>query len=337
MFLVANAFYLTADITGIKEFNRDLYVFTEDKTFFLSKADPSNALLKISDRGCTSHNSIVDTGIGLTWQGKDNIYWADFNIQAEDGDFAVPLADGIAEKIKGIAQGQRDNSVGVLYKERYYLSYTSSGSVNNNTIVWATHTLPLVLSRQLRTAGWSTVNWASNYFSVFAPNALGEHLYTADDSNKYIQEHDVFGVTDFLNFTDFGTSTGQNIVTKLNSKRFPPQDIPANSVYSSISMGTNTTGVTFVAGLDINEGTFQRSATLVIGTGIGATGTDLYGSAVYGTATYGSSDKKFRHKHTRFPRGTKGRNAQLQLSTSNSGDTDIMIMTLKYRPEPVLH
>lgn len=337
MFLVANAFYLTADITGIKEFNRDLYIFTEEKTFFLAKADPSNALLKISDRGCTSHNSIVDTGVGLAWQGKDNVYWADFNTQAEDGDFAVPIADGIANRIKGIAQGQRDNSVGVLYKERYYLSYTSSGSSNNNTIMWATHTLPLILNNQLRTAGWSTVNWAANYFGVFAPNALDEHLYTADNDNKYIQEHDVFGVADFLSFTDFGNTTSQNIVTKLFSKRLHPQDIPANSVYSSISMGTNTSAVTFVAGLDLNEGAFQKSATLTIGTASEAAGTALYGSAVYGTAVYGESNKKFRHIHTRFPRGTKGRNAQLQLSTANSGDTDIMIMTLKYRPEPVLH
>ncbi len=337
MFLVANAFYLAADITGIKEFNRDLYVFTEEKTFFLANADPSNSLLKISDRGCTSHNSIVDTGVGLAWQGKDNVYWADFNTQAEDGDFAVPIADGIAKRIKGIAQGQRDNSVGILYKERYYLSYTSSGSVNNNTIVWATYTLPLILAGQLRTAGWTTVNWAANYFNVFAPNALSEHLYTADNDNKYIQEHDIFGVADFLNFTDFGTSTDQDIATKLNSKRFHPQDIPANSVYSSISIGADTSGVTFIAGLDINEGTFQKSATLVIGTPTAAAGTALYGEAVYGTDVYGASNKKFRHIHTRFPRGTKGRNAQLQLSTSASGDTDIMIMTLKYRPEPVLH
>ena len=337
MFLVANAFYLSEDITGIKEFNRDLYIYTVEKTFFLANADPSNSLLKISDRGCTSHNSIVDIGTGLVWQGKDNVYWADFNTQSEDGDFAVPIADGITKRIKGIAQNQRDNSVGVLYKERYYLSYTSTGSVNDNTIAWATHTLPLILAGQLRTAGWGTVTWAANYFNVFAPNALGEHLYTADDDNKYIQEHDVFGVADFLNFTDFGTSTSQNIVTKLNSKRFHPQDIPANSVYSSITIGTETTGVTFVAGLDINEGTFQKSATLVIGTGSVAAGTALYGSAVHGTDVYGASDKKFRQVHTRFPRGTKGRNAQLQLSTSNSGDTDIMIMILKYRPEPVLH
>jgi len=337
MFLVTSAFYLSADITGIKEFNRDLYIFTEKKTFFLENADPSNDLLKISDRGCTSHNSIVDIGTGLVWQGKDNVYWADFNTQSEDGDFAIPIADGIAKRIKGIAQNQRSNSVGVLYKERYYLSYTSTGSVNNNTIAWATHTLFLILNRQRRTAGWSTVNWSANYFNVFAPNVLGEHLYTADNDNKYIQEHDVFGVVDFLNFTDFGNTTSQNIITKLNSKRFHPQDIPANSIYSSISIGTETTGVTFVAGLDINEGTFQKAATLVIGAGSIPAGTALYGSAVYGTDTYGSSDKKFRHIHTRFPRGTKGRNAQLQLSTSNSGDTDIMIMTLKYRPEPVLH
>lgn len=337
MFLVTSAFYLSEDITGIIEFNRDLYVYTVEKTFFLANADPSNALLKISDRGCTSHNSIVDIGTGLVWQGKDNVYWADFNTQAEDGDFAVPIADGIAKRIKGIAQGQRDNSVGVLYRERYYLSYTSSGSSNNNTIVWATHTLPLILSNQLRTAGWGTVTWAANYFNVFAPNALGEHLYTADNDNKYIQEHDVFGVADFLNFTDFGTSTSQNIVTKLFSKRFHPQDIPASSIYSSISIGADTSGVTFVAGLDLNEGTFQKAATLVIGTASEAAGTALYGEGVYGTDTYGESNKMFRHVHTRFPRGTKGRNAQLQLSTSASGDTDIMIMTLKYRPEPVLH
>lgn len=337
MFLITNAFYISSDITAIKEFNRDLYIWTERQTFFLKNADPSNALLKISDRGCTSHNSVVDIGTGLVWQGKDNIYWADFNTQAEDGDFAVPIADGIAKRIKGIAQGQRDNSVGVLYNERYYLSYTSPGSVNNNTIVWATHTLNLILSRQSRTAGWSTVTWSANYFNVFAPNVLGEHLYTADNTNKYIQEHDVFGVVDYLNFTDFGNTAGQNIVTKLNSKRFHPQDVPANSIYSSITIGAETTAATFVAGLDINEGTFQKSATLVVGAGTVAAGTALYGSAVYGTDTYGASDKKFRHIHTRFPRGTKGRNAQLQLSTSNSGDTDIMIMTLKYRPEPVLH
>ena len=337
MFLVQNAFYLSEDIKGIKEFNRDLYVFTEKKVFRLVNADPSNALLKVSDRGSTSHNSIVDIGTGLVWQGKDNIFWADFNIQAEEGDFGIPIADGISKRIKNIAQAQRDNSTGILYRERYYLSYTSPGAVNNHTIVWATHTLDSILSNQSRTAGWSTLTWSANDFSVFAPNLLGEHLYTADNDNKYIMEHDVFGIVDYLNFTDFGTGTGQNIVTKLNSKRFHPQDIPANSIYSSITIGAETSGVTFVAGLDINEGTFQKSATLVLGTGGAAEAGAVYGTGLYGTGVYGASNKQFHQQHTRFPRGTKGRNAQLQLSTSSSGDTDIMIMTLKYRPEPILH
>ena len=340
MFLAINFFYLPDEIKGIKEFNRDLYIFTEKQIFFLKEADPSNALLKISDRGCTSHNSIVDVGDGLVWQAKDGIFWADFNIRAIDGDYPIPIAEGLSSEFRSIAASQRANSVAILYRERYYISYTSTSSANNKTLCWHINKLPFIISGKLKTAGWTEMDWGVNYFDVFAPNSLAEHLYTADDANLYIQEHDVFGTVDYLNFTDFGAGTSQDIVTAITSRRLFMQDLASNTIYSSIALATKTTNATFTASLNLQraDGTsFDKAKTIVAATGTLATGTALYGSAVYGTDVYGANVKALRQNHARWPIGSKGRNAQLSLTSNAGNDTDVLLITLKHREEPITY
>ncbi len=340
MFLAANFFYLPAEIKGIAQFNRDLYVFTENQVHFLLETDPANALLKIADRGCTSHNSIVDIGNGLVWQAKDGIFWADFNIRALDGDFPIPIGDGVSSETRNIAASQRANSVAVLYNERYYISYTASGSFNNKTLIWHINKLPLVISGKLNTAGWTDNNWAANYFDVFSPNSLDEHLYTADATNKYIQEHDVFGNVDFLNFTDFNASTSQDIPTAITTRRMFMQDLASNTIHSSIALVTKTSNATFIASLNIQKAdgsSFDKAKTLVPATGTLATGAALYGSAVYGTDVYGANAKALHQNHVRWPNGSKGRNAQLTLTSNAGNDTDILLITLKHREEPITY
>lgn len=333
MFFAFNAFYATGEIRGIAYFNKNIYVFTREAMWFLLDADPvNNEFLKIADRGCSSHHSIVDIGRGLVFQGVDNIYFFDHNTQNRDGDFPIPIADGLSNRIDKISAARQPNSAGALYNGLYIMSYTASGSTNNATIVWQTRTLPTVLSGQ--TAGWTRYSWAANHLQAFAG-----FLYTADATNKYIQEHGVSGVYDRYTRADYAASTDRKISTIIKSKLFHFDHPWTEEHFSSITAVGESSGVSMPVALQLNNGTYSRGTTLVLGTFVEPALNSLFGSATFqtgspasgGDGVFATSNYGFKGDYARFKTGAKGRNAQLIITADNSADTKIIGLSLHHK------
>lgn len=339
MFFAANAFYATEDITGLAYFNRNMYAFTKDAMWFLLDSDPvTNDWLKIAEKGCTSHHSIVDIGRGLVFQGRDNIYFFDHNTQNRDGDFPIPIADGLSKRILDINTNRKANSAAAMHDNRYHLSYTASGSVNNATIVWQTQTLPIVL--QGKTAGWSQYSWSANHMQSF-----NEFLYTADATNKYIQEHGVFGVYDQWTKAEFDAQRNRPISTTLTTKRFHFDHPWTDKHFSSITAVGESSGVTMPVTLSLNNNEFLKGTSLVLGTFIEPIATSAFGVGTFwtlpvdvptgGDAYFATDNFTFRSAYARFETGAVGKNAQLTVNAENSADTKLIGLTLHHKEAPL--
>jgi hypothetical protein len=199
-FPALNFVYLQSEYMQAIPFNRNLYIFCKRHTYVVPDGDfdkyPEPAL--ICEKGTSSARSVVDVGSGIVFQGMDNIYFVDFNTQAEDGDFPIPIGEPIKDRVRSVAFSATDyrvNSCACLHKSRYYLSMsTDSGTVNNSTFVWDV-TVGLRLLKSGRYGAWSKVDWAANDMQSYNGT-----LYTADNTNKYIMEHEFSGVKDCKNF-----------------------------------------------------------------------------------------------------------------------------------------
>jgi hypothetical protein len=264
VFPAFNYFYLQQAGTGITIFNRNLYVFTESSCYVLPNADPeqSNELLKVSDVGTVSHKSLVDVGLGLCWVDARNVYFANFNDQAEDGDFAIPIGRPIEDKIEGIGSTRRSYIVAGLWKDRYYLSFTDSTRVgmpyNTKTFVWDVRTGVANIASG-RYGGWSEIDWAFDDFVVYSGN-----WYFLDVNRKYIYEHGYAVSTtakDCVSYADTGTTipiiirTGLIVLESPLSRKKPH----AIAVYGESS------GTTLTADFEMNYNAFKTTATLVLG------------------------------------------------------------------------
>ena len=251
-----------------------MYVFTNEHVYILPGGDPSGDLVKICDRGCSSHQSIQDVGNGICWQGTDNVYWADFNIRAVDGDYPIPVGEPIKDQIQRIATTRRGNSRSVYYKNKYFLCFTDKGStVNNKTLVWNVE-VGIPLLRKEFYGGWSSVDWSGNDVSV-----LNDTLYHADNTGKYIYQHDVVGVDDI---TDEVPATA-SITAELATKTFHFGHEISEKIVRSISLIGESSGTTWAGTVLVDNASYSRSFSLDFGSGtadadeVGEYGTDTYG------------------------------------------------------------
>jgi len=75
-FPALNYVYFPAEITGIAEFDKKLYVWTRTQTFVFPEGQlgSSSEAFKLCEKGCSSHRSIQDVGHGLVWQGDNNVF-----------------------------------------------------------------------------------------------------------------------------------------------------------------------------------------------------------------------------------------------------------------------
>lgn len=334
MFQTLSVFYLPDEITAIARFSaggitNHLYVWTKDSMHFLQNADPINFdLLKISDRGCISHDAVADIGTGLVFPGKDNIYFFDGNIQSENGDYAVPIANGIKSKVEKIAKARWGNTTATLFRNWYIMSYTATGSVNSNTIALATHTIPETL-RQAGgndTNGWTRLNWVGNHLQLF--NGI---LYHAGNAEKYIYEHgQSTGFQDFLTFDNFD-DTPTDIPASITTKLYHMKDPFAEKIFKSLSLIGQSDSSTYQATVQINNNEFSRGVTLVLANDATVTAGGVFGSAIFGTAVFGEDNTGFRSVHVKIGKGARGKNAQLLFTSQASLNTKIIGIEISYR------
>jgi hypothetical protein len=334
LFPALNYAYLPRDIKGIRAFNEDLYIFTTEQIYVVPKADIETypEPLKVADKGCTCFASVIDVGNGLVWQGEDCVYWADFNMQSfKDGDFPIPIGEPIEDKIQDIPILQRVKSTACLYNNRYYISFVGPGqTINSRTLVWDVRKGADLIKQGLMGA-WTSLDWSANWLV----NSDGT-LYSADNTNKYIMEHDWAGVVDYLNKTNYDATTSSNITTELKTKRLHFQNEWAEKIIRSLSLVAETSGISYNATLSLNYRDHERTQTFTLGSGTPTYATDwlIWGQGNWGSFNWGASTYQIYSDHKGFGAGAKGRNAQLTISSNNSKDTNLTFLKLYYKTLP---
>lgn len=135
---------LPAPITGIgiagvttdQDAQSPLLFFTATKTF-LCMGDPFSAtedaeLVEISSRvGCVGHDSIVNTPFGTIFASLDSVYMI-----PTGGGYPEDIGWPIADQIRSIPPGQRQQIVGQFHKQFYKLALPPKGGARNTTQWW---------------------------------------------------------------------------------------------------------------------------------------------------------------------------------------------------------
>ena len=334
MFPALNFIYFPHALAGPVLFNKFIYWFTEKQIWITTDLDdPAGSTKKIADIGCDSFDSIVDVGNGLVWQFDGNIYWANFNsFNPVTGELPWPIGDPIRDKIKAIPTARRLNSSACLYKDRYYLSYTgTSQTVNTATVVWdVKHGSRLITSYDF--GAWSSVDWAGNDLQTFDGT-----LFSLDNTNKYIMEHEFAGVADFHSKTGFDASTSFNINTQLSTGVLHFGHEWRQKLVNSLSIVAETTAITLDTTLSFDAGSFERTKQFTLGSGTFAVDSTwlIWGQGTWDNFKWGSETFAFHSDHKKYGKGGKGRNAQLTLESTDSQDTVLIALKLYFKLLPI--
>lgn len=330
--------YFPDPLTGPMPFRRDLYWFTEKQIYVTPNADPvtNPEPKKICDIGCDSYDSIVDVGNGLVWQYEGNIYWANFNdFNPVTGDLPWPIGEPIRDKITAIPSAQVANTTAEFHNNRAYISFTGTNqTANTSTIVWdVKHGTRLL--RQGLAGAWSSLSWAANDLKSWKGT-----LYSLDNTNKYIMEHDFAGVADFLNKTDFDGSTSQNIAVQLITGDIHFGHEWADKIIGSLSLLVQSVGVTYNITFAFEGTSFQRTKQFILGTGtvsqdatwlIWGQGTwDNFNWAGAGSTSSGT----LQSDHQKILKGGKGKYARLTVESSDSGTSQVVLAKIYYKILP---
>ena len=332
-FDAANFIYFPDALAGPVIFNKLVYWFTEKQVFVTTDLDdPAGSTKKVCDIGCDSFDSIVDVGNGLVWQFDGNIYWANFNLyNPVTGDLPWSIGDPIRNKIRDIPVLYRSNSTGCLYKDRYYLSITGPGqTVNTATIFWDVKHGTRLLT-QGKYGAWSSVDWKANDIQTFDGT-----LYTLDNTNKYIMEHDFSGVADYHSKTEYAAATSYNISTQLNTGILHFGHEWSQKLVNSLSIVCKSTAVTFNTTVSLDGGDFKRTKSFTLGSGTFAEDATwlIWGQGTWGNFNWGSTSFGFQSDHKKYGKGGKCRNAKLTLESTNSRDTNLIGFKLYFKILP---
>ena len=338
IFPALNYAYFPDELVGPKIFKENIYWFTTKQIYVTPNGDIDTYPypLKICDRGTTSYESIVDVGNGLCFQGENNVYWVDFNTHSlKDGDYPIPIGEPIQDKIVNIPKTYRTNSAGCFYKDKYFLSYTGPNQTGNTaTLVWNVEIGTRLLQKGLF-GGWSSLDWAGNYLQNFE----GE-LYSADNTNKYVMQHDASGAVDYYTEDGFAASSGQNITTELKTKVLHFGHEWAEKIFSSISLAIETSGVTYNVSLVLNKGIraseYVRTKSFELGSTTLATDSNwlIWGQGTWDNFNWAISSYGFYAQHHKMGQGAKGKNAQVSIVSDNSQDTNLVLIKIFYKSLP---
>lgn len=338
LFPALNHIYFPDNLIGPIPFKENLYWFTEKETYVTPNGDIDTypEPLKICNKGATSYRSIIDVGNGLVFQGEDNIYWVDFNTHSlKDGDFPIAIGEAIKDKIEDIPVNSRANTVACLHRDKYIICFTSSSSTSNDTtFAWSVKPGTRQLHKGL-SGGWNYLDWKANDVQDF--EGL---LYSADAGNKYIMEHDFAAAAgvDYYNKTEYDATTSHSIATKFATGRLHLGHEWSEKIISSLSVATETSGITYTATFDFDNNSFQKSTDLALGTSTAVSGEAAarYGTAIYGTSTYAANPFRLRSTHKKIPTGSKTKNILLSLDSANSQDTALFLVKIYYKilPQP---
>lgn len=125
--------YLKGNGKGGMEFNRKIYIFTDEAVY--QKESISGPAYLISLVGCIDGRSIQNVGQGICWAGIDSVYFADFVQQyGSKGDFPKDIGHPIQADYFRISTTKPIASV--FFERRYYLTFYQSSQSTRKTYVW---------------------------------------------------------------------------------------------------------------------------------------------------------------------------------------------------------
>jgi hypothetical protein len=252
------------------------------------------------------------------------------------GDLPWPIGDPISDKIGGIPSGYETNSVACLYKNRYYLSYTGANqTANSGTLVWDVKHGSRLL-RQGLTGAWTTMDWAANDMQAWEGT-----LYTLDNANKYIMEHDFSGADDYYSKTGYDAATKYSISNEISTGILYFGQEWAEKLVNSLSIIARSTGTTVNAAVSFNDGEFSRTKLFTLGTGSYTAdptglvwGEGTWGDFNWASVGLGGSTGDYQSDHKKLGKGGKGRNCQLTLTSADTQDTRTIVVKLYYKVLP---
>jgi hypothetical protein len=185
---------------------------------------------------------------------------------------------------------------------------------------------------QGQTGGWTSLNWSANDLQSFDGG-----LYSADNTNKYIMEHDFAGSADFINKTEYDASTSYNINTQLATGDIHFGHEWSEKLVNSLSLIAESSGITMETTVSFNDNEFERTKQFILGSGTVAIDSTwlIWGQGTWGNFNWGSSSFGFQSGHKKIAKGGKGRNAKLTLESIDSKDTNLIALKLYHKILPI--
>jgi hypothetical protein len=259
LFPALNFFYLQEKAIGLVVFNRTTYILSESAVYAVPNSDfASQVPVKVSEKGCISSRTVKNVTTGICWLSNDNAYWANFNVSAEDGDYAIPIGTPLQDEITSMNPNAWSTATGGFFNEKYYLTLPAWGSAGAYS-VWCWNMRPAMrMLKQGRWGGWTSMGWYASDIQGFE-----DILYTLDPVKKsdgyyYIYTHDASGASGVLNdypeyaagdYTASAVPVGCVIETGLT---LLPIDVYETVLYRTTII-TETTGGTFTITAKLNK------------------------------------------------------------------------------------
>jgi len=251
------------EITGILPLLDNLVIYKKNSIWMLSGDNNLNFFLTpvIHNVGCTSPKTLVSYGHLHYFLHRTGVHI--FN-----GTRVEKISGKVDHETVNIPYSYLENAVGIVHKEKYWLSYTSVGEAQNKRII--------VFDTRAGFGGWVLFTGINaRCFALLNGGGDQGELYCGDSTNGYVWE------------LDSGTSDGGNsIATKFKSKNFNMGHpiLFKNAIYAHI------TGENSNASVDVSiigdHGTNSSMLTFAMS----GDGSSLFGTAIFETDLFSSED-----------------------------------------------
>lgn len=139
-------------ITGLATVGPYVVVAKDRKIFVIYDLD-TLANRRISDGvGCAANRSMVETPRGLFFLSLDQ------GVQVTDGSTVKRVSENVSPTIDAVQTSLRAEAAGAFFNNRYFLSFSTAGSVNNRT-----------LELDLQTNAWTLHDLAGQQWAPWRP------------------------------------------------------------------------------------------------------------------------------------------------------------------------
>lgn len=264
-------------ITGILPIGDNLVVYKNNSIWLLTGTSASDFFLTevVAGKGCMAPKSLVaDKSI--------HYFLHRVGVYAFNGSEAVKISGKIDPEIDGIAPNYFENAAAIIYKERYWLSYTGTGQTENKKI--------LIFDARAGFGGWTLFEGINARSFVLWVGADDEgELYYGDSGDGFVWKADV-GADD----------GGSDIETQFTSKNFVFGNIVIfkEADYVHVSAENSTVILNVVL-----SGDHGVSVSLPLAFSLQGSGVFVWDVAIFDTSLFSTADVNTFQKPVNSVRG----------------------------------